>query len=384
MRVLLTTRAAQGHLYPLLPIAEAARKAGHEVAFASAPSTLLQARSFGFEGFAAGGEMLGLAERMERFPELASVQRISREWNFTRWFAGFEAAERAPDLLAIGREWHPDLMICDFAEPAGAAVAARLGVPNVTSGFGIPRPDLAGLMAPWVEPTWRGMGLRVPPDSGMFEHLYLDPCPPSMRPPGAEIPRTQAIAPSSGPPSRAEDGPKLVQIPLDHLILVTFGTVFGRNADLYRTVIDAVQGLGRTLVVTLGTLVNRSELGALAPNVFCFDFLAQGAVLPRCDLVITHGGAGSTLGPLTQGVPLLVLPQGADQFDNAEGVARAGAGLVIQPADFNRGSIEAAARSLLNGTCNMGAQRVAAELAAMPSPDAVIPVLERLALRGPR
>ena len=379
MRLLFTTRPTSGHLFPLLPLAEAARRAGHEVAFASAPSTLLQARSLGFDGFPAGREPLNREELSERFSEWTSLQPVSREWNFTRWFAGYEAPERAPDLLAIGKDWHPDLIVNDFAEPATPAVAAKLGIPSVTSGFGVPRPDIAEIIVPWVEPTWRAMDLDVPPHAGMFDHLFLDPCPPSMRPPGVHVPRTQPLRPGAGPPARPDDASKLAQLPPGQVVLVTFGTIFGRSAELYRTVVDSVRNLGRTVVVTLGPLVAPSEMGSMPPNVFCFDFLGQAAVLPRCDLVITHGGSGSTFGPLAHGISLLVIPQGADQFDNAAAVARAGAGLVIQPAEFNRETVEAKARDLLNGSCRPGAKRVAEELAAMPGPDAVIPVLERLA-----
>jgi anti-sigma regulatory factor (Ser/Thr protein kinase) len=40
---------------------------------------------------------------------------------------------------------------------------------------------------------------------------------------------------------------------------------------------------------------------------------------------VTHGGAGTTLGTLAAGVPLLVLPRGADQWTNAALVVSAGA-----------------------------------------------------------
>ena len=382
MRILFTCRPTVGHLYPLLPLAEAARNAGHEVAFASAPSTIAQARGFGFVGFPAGRETLNPKQRLAQFPELEGMAQVSREWIFTRWFAGYESLERAPDLLAIGREWGCDVIVNDWAELAGPAVAAKLGIPSATLGLAVPRPDIAELVEPWIAPTWSSMGLDVPPFAGLFDGLFLDPCPPSMRPPGVQVPNTQPIRPGGGPPSRSDDADKLAQLPPGRLLLVTFGTIFGSNPGLYRTVIDGVRDLGRTVVVTLGSLTAPSAIGPLPGNVFCFDFLTQGTVLPRCDLVVTHGGSGSTLGPLTEGIPLLVLPQGADQFDNADAVARAGAGLVIQPGDFNAAAVEAAARRLLDGACATGARTVAEELAAMPSPDEVIRSLERLAQRG--
>src|SRR3954453_15361341 len=49
-------------------------------------------------------------------------------------------------------------------------------------------------------------------------------------------------------------------------------------------------------------------------------YIPQAEVLPRCHAVIPHGGAGTTLGALAFGLPLLVIPQGADQYANAERV----------------------------------------------------------------
>ncbi len=52
------------------------------------------------------------------------------------------------------------------------------------------------------------------------------------------------------------------------------------------------------------------------------SFVPQGALLARCRLVITHGGSGTMLGALASGVPLLMTPRGADQYDNAAAVVR--------------------------------------------------------------
>ncbi|MFG1372351.1 nucleotide disphospho-sugar-binding domain-containing protein [Xanthobacter oligotrophicus] len=56
------------------------------------------------------------------------------------------------------------------------------------------------------------------------------------------------------------------------------------------------------------------------------------AILPRATLAITHGGHGTTLRALRHGVPLLVLPMGRDQNENAARVEYRGAGLRLDPA----------------------------------------------------
>ena len=58
----------------------------------------------------------------------------------------------------------------------------------------------------------------------------------------------------------------------------------------------------------------------------CIGTSRKACCCRAVDAVVTHGGAGTTLGALAFGVPLLVLPQGADQYANAERVVAAGAG----------------------------------------------------------
>ena len=59
---------------------------------------------------------------------------------------------------------------------------------------------------------------------------------------------------------------------------------------------------------------------------------------PECTVAVTHGGAGSTMGALAFGLPLLLIPQGADQFFNTERVVAAGAGIGLLPGELSAGS----------------------------------------------
>ena len=105
----------------------------------------------------------------------------------------------------------------------------------------------------------------------------------------------------------------------------------------------------------------------------------QTRVLERSAVVVSHGGSGTFLGALAQGLPQLCLPQAADQFRNAEGGRRAGAALALMPGEISPESVLAAVSELLGDpTLRAGSGRVAAEIAAMPSPeDVVVRLLER-------
>ena len=113
------------------------------------------------------------------------------------------------------------------------------------------------------------------------------------------------------------------------VVYLTMGTVWNRNLDIFRTVIEAVREEDIVLIVTVGGQNDPASLGPQPDNVLVHQYIPQGVLLPRCDAVITHGGSGTTLGALAFGVPLLLLPQGADQYANAERIVAAGAGLQL-------------------------------------------------------
>jgi UDP:flavonoid glycosyltransferase YjiC (YdhE family) len=96
-------------------------------------------------------------------------------------------------------------------------------------------------------------------------------------------------------------------------------------------------------------------------------------------VVIANGGAGSTLGALTFGCPILFLPMGADQFVNAERVTAAGAGRPLLPARRRAVAVRDEVRRLLDeGSFTDAAESLSDEIAAMPAPSAAVTALEAL------
>jgi UDP:flavonoid glycosyltransferase YjiC (YdhE family) len=113
-------------------------------------------------------------------------------------------------------------------------------------------------------------------------------------------------------------------------------------------------------------------------------FVSLPAVLPRCSLVVCHGGAGTTLAALASGLPVLLLPRGApSQARMAEACRRAGAAEVVEEGDDGRAALVAAVRRLATDPRYQAAARsIAAEIAAMPAAPSVVPALEALAGRA--
>ena len=95
--------------------------------------------------------------------------------------------------------------------------------------------------------------------------------------------------------------------------------------------------------------------------------------------MIGHGGAGTTLSALACGLPLLILPQGADQYIIGDLVVAAGAGLLLAPPDVNPSSVRASVLSLLEEPDQwVGTRRLQREIAAMPGPVDVVHLIEQL------
>jgi UDP:flavonoid glycosyltransferase YjiC (YdhE family) len=384
MRVLFTSRPLHGHVQPLLPLAAALRDLGHEVGFATGPALLPTLRDMGYICFKAGNDSLTFEQRIVLFPQLATTRpQDQRSFFFPRIFAGIEALPRATDTVEVITNWRPSVLINEVAELGGPLAAARRGIPHATVGFGPPiQSDVLATTDSVVREYWASHGVTPATPAGIYDHLYLDPCPPSLQPaePGV-IPNRHGVRAGTGPRPDEASVATLTGFPTEGVIYATMGTVYGRDAQLFRDVIGGVAPTGRPLVVTSGPHVAPSDIGTVARNTLLVPFLAQAAVLARCDLVVTHGGAGSVLGALGFGVPLLVLPRGADHFYNAGLVERAGAGRWLEPGEVSADSIGREVQLLLADTAYRAtARRIQSEINSMPSPAEAAVVLEDLAV----
>ena len=370
MRVLFSSTSGYGHVIPMLPLAHAFREAGHDVLWATAEQATPLVTASGTEAVASGAsgaeEAAVRAAVRDQGEELAGPARAA--FVFPRMFGEALTPPMAADLVGIARDWGPDLLIHEQAELAAPLVAALLAVPSVTHSFGTAVPvqaldESASLLAG----LWRAHGLEVPPYAGCYRAGYLDICPPSVQTmPVDHIRKVQPLRP-------ADAGP--VPAPAEPLVYVTLGTVH-QDADLLREVVAGVAGLAVPVLVAVGPRMSPDSLGEQPAHVRVESWVDQSAVLDRCSAVVSHGGSGTFLGALARGVPQLCLPHAADQFRNADGGVQAGAALALGPDEASAASIRTATERLLaEPPFREAALQVAAEIAAMPAPQAVVPLL---------
>jgi UDP:flavonoid glycosyltransferase YjiC (YdhE family) len=124
-------------------------------------------------------------------------------------------------------------------------------------------------------------------------------------------------------------------------------------------------------------------LGAPPPNVHVTKWLSHGDLLPRCRVVVTTGGAHTTISALAAGVPMVVVPTLWDKPENARRLVHAGVAIQIAPRDCSPTALRAAVdRVLTDPAYARRARAIAERLAARPGPAGTAALIEDLVASG--
>lgn len=383
MRVLFTCIQGYGHLHPLVPLARALEEAGHEVAFSSSDRFCPRITQAGFPAFAAGPDLALVHEEARRRPE-ASALGPDDPWRFgALLFAGVAGPAKAPDLTRVIEDWRAELVVHDVTDFAGPLAAARAGVPYAAHSFGALLPtEFWERGAELITPAWERSGLEPGPMAGMFRFLYLDICPPSFQAgharhidvahPVRPVPFDTTVASTLPPWAATLEGRPTVY--------VTLGTIDNHAPGVFETVLEGLRGEPVNVVVTVGHTRDPADLGPQPDHVHVERYVPQSLLFPHCDVVVAHGGSGTTLSALGAGLPLLLLPQGANQFWNARRCVELGVGSRLLPDELDAAAVRREVRTLLEDPSRRSrARAVSHEIEQMPGPEVAVGLLERLA-----
>lgn len=130
-------------------------------------------------------------------------------------------------------------------------------------------------------------------------------------------------------------------------IYISLGTIVNQTIDFYQLCFQAFEDTAHTILMSIGNKVQISDLGDIPANFIVKRYVPQPEVLKQAKLFITHGGMNSTNEGLYYGVPLVVLPQSADQPVIAERVAKIGAGLSLQMQSLTASQLRETAEHVL-------------------------------------
>ena len=161
------------------------------------------------------------------------------------------------------------------------------------------------------------------------------------------------------------------------LVLVSLSTTYQRQGAVARRVIAALADLPVRGLVTLGPALNPRDV-VLPPNVTAHAYIPHILVCPHADLVVTHAGHGTVITALAFGKPLVCLPMGRDQGDNAARVVARGAGVRCSSAADVAGLRTAIRHALDESRFRDGARVIAEGIAREAVSNAGIEELERL------
>jgi hypothetical protein len=305
------------------------------------------------------------------------------------------------DLARFALNWEPDLVIWDPFCNAGMVAAQACGAAHARMLFGsdgLGQLRLACLdrdgrwpqsrhdpLREWLQPALERWGCEFAEEAVLGDWTIF-PMPPWIwRPAGVRYVPVRHVpfnGPSTVPPwvDRPAEGRRVcVTLGLSHRDR-NFGVAASASS-----LFEAVAGLDVEVVATLSA--SQLEPGTPVPdNVRVVEFVPLNALLPTCSAIVHCGGAGTFAGAVENGVPQLIVPNTYwsekwwGPLVMANGIEEQRAGIYVGDADqVTAGMLhDSLSRVLKEPQYAANAARLAAEVAGMPSPNEIVPALERL------
>lgn len=425
MRVLFTTYSEKTHLQPMVPLAWALRTAGHEVRVASQPELVDTITRAGLAAVSVGRDHnLWRAARRLLTPRVASVDPtiynkvrgvrqppfdIAGEppenvtWSHVK--AGYDDIVPSwykmvndpmiDDLVGFARAWRPDLVVWESSTYAGAVAAKVVGASHARllcnlDMFGVarghyvrlkaaqPPGDRGDALQEWLTARAERFGASFSEDLTVGR-FTIDQQPDSLRMEADLHYVPMRYVPYNG---RAVVPRWLWDEPRKPRVCLTLGSTSAERFDGYAVsvqgILDALSGLDIELVATLPER-EAAKLSRVPGNTRIIPFIALHTLAPTCSAMIHHGAFGTATTTALYGVPQLSLPERHDAPLHAEKLTKQGAGLAVDYRAATGESVrEALLRLLREPVFRERARELREEMLALPTPNDLVPELERL------
>jgi UDP:flavonoid glycosyltransferase YjiC (YdhE family) len=245
------------------------------------------------------------------------------------------------DILIEAKDFAPDVVVVDCMMRAGYEAARQLGLPYAVLGhllysrFGFAGDDEVNVAERAADLDDAGAVLALVPPG--FDGPLTLPA------------NTAYVGPINNPNPVGQLDPRdcaLLAEPGDPWVLLSLSTTLQGQAALLPRLLSAVADLPVRVLLTLGRVLPTSAVEAPA-NVTVRAYVSHDVVLPHMSAVVCHGGLSTITAALTAGVSMVCIPQGRDQFDNADRVVASGVGRRVAP-DAPAAEIAAALAGVLN------------------------------------
>lgn len=369
MRVLIATNPFFGHFTPMVPLARALQERGHDVLIASEPQFASVVEGHGLRPVGVGRD-LTVDDMLAAVPDIFDVLPQDQDaYARPRIFVELRAHNVFDDLDALVRKWAPDVVIRESGEFASWAIAESLSLPhltvNVGAGSSVQVSD--ALMGPWFRELGKRAGIADLTAASLYRYGLFSYEPFGYYDWDSDLavvkfrPDPVTVADSLG-----ELGEALAALEDRPLVYATLGTEFF-NADVMTAIISGLVDGDWNVLVATGNQADPATIDPRAPNVIVSNWVPQDAVLDRAAAVVTHGGAGTVTSCLVRGVPVVCVPQGADQFEHARRVVELELGVNLAPDQRSPEEIAAAvARVLADPGYRARGAQLAADTARLP------------------
>lgn len=354
---------AHGHVNPSLPLVAELVRRGHQIIY------------FVTESYRAKVEATGAA--FQPYPSIDDDYFDGPGLNGSRPQKAAHhlittAAAILPELIEITREAQPDYILFDGMCAWGQILPHIVGLPSVASlslmAMPSPRSMMnmqtlrvifpmlmrdfgAGLQA---SQTARALAKKynIPPlgatsimnGLGDISISYMSDY---FQPHASTVSDSVRFVGRIMDENHADDSFSFERVQNRPLIYVSLGSLINENEAFFRACIEAFRGSDYFVLMSTGNGISPEAFGALPENIAIHAWVAQLEVLKRAGLFITHAGLGSVHDGLYFGVPLLLVPQQAEQTLIALRVVELGAGLMLESAEVNPESLRTNAARLL-------------------------------------
>lgn len=118
-------------------------------------------------------------------------------------------------------------------------------------------------------------------------------------------------------------------------IYLSLGTVFNNKPEIFKKILYGLEKENLQIIVSAGGAYEKLMKYSFGDNVLIFRSVPQLEILKKVDLVISHGGNNTINETLATGKPIIVMPIGGEQGDNASKVEYLNVGNRINISNFS-------------------------------------------------